>query len=166
MLALLHIEIENAKQISVVAPHLFELEARFAGERCETLRRVLIGIFRRDFLVGAEIKALAADMHTLFGLTYEINLDPAFGGIVNGVVPPLFEVEIGAELAVGAREQIQIELRGHAGAVVVGALQHLSILLQISADQKAAAPSHIVPYPPQKFLRRLWFKVANRGAGE
>lgn len=35
-------EIENAKQTRVVRPHPNKVESRFAGERCEFLRRILV----------------------------------------------------------------------------------------------------------------------------
>ena len=40
--------------------------------------------------------------------------------VVEGVMLEGGEIEVGAELAIDARQQIEIELRGDAGRVVIG----------------------------------------------
>ena len=46
------------------------------------------------------------------------------------------EIEIGAELAVDAGEQIEIELRGDAVGVVIGAIEDVGRLDEIDADDE------------------------------
>src|SRR2546423_15200567 len=53
------------------------------------------------------------------------------------------KIDLGVKLAVDTLQQIEIERRGDALLVVIGALQHLDILDQINADdQRSAATQH------------------------
>src|SRR6266446_5681027 len=133
-----HGEIENAKQVAVISPHSNKLKSCLAGEFDETFRSVFVGIFSDDFLSRMEMKLLVFNSHSLIDFADEIDLDPAFVRIVNRVMPPLSEIEIRSELAIRAREQIQIKLGGHTGAVVVSVFQDPSIFSQIDANQKPA----------------------------
>jgi hypothetical protein len=53
-------------------------------------------------------------------------------------VGKLVEVEVGRELAVDAGEEVEVEGRGDAAGVVVGALEHGGVLAQVDADEQAA----------------------------
>ena len=55
----------------------------------------------------------------------QMHLDARALAVEEGVMLEAAEVEVGAELAVDARQQIEIELRGDALLVVIGLLQHL-----------------------------------------
>src|SRR6266496_3833818 len=112
-------EIENAKPAAVISPHSNKLKSCLAGESDKALRGVFVGIFSDDFLSRMEMKLLVFNSHSLIDFADEIDLDPAFVRIVNRVMPPLSYIEIRSELAIRAREQIQIKLGGHTGAVVV-----------------------------------------------
>ena len=63
---------------------------------------------------------------------------------------PEREIEVRAELAVSPHEQVQIEFRGHAGAVVVGGLQNFAVFLKIDADDQAAAVAAEPANAPQE----------------
>ena len=52
-----------------------------------------------------------------------MHLDAVTLAIVEGVMAEAVEIEIGAELAVDAAQQIEIELRGDAGGVVIGGVE-------------------------------------------
>ena len=52
-------------------------------------------------------------------------------------VAPGARVEIGVGLAVGAREQVEVELRRHAATVVIGRDHDLRVLDQVHAQQEA-----------------------------
>ena len=51
----------------------------------------------------------------------------------------MIQIEICSQFAVDALQQIQIEFRSHACAIVVSGFQHLPVLLQIDADEEPAA---------------------------
>src|SRR5262245_35689172 len=69
----------------------------------------------------------------------EAHLDAAQQRIVNGIVLEAIAIEVGSELAIQAREQIQIELGRYAAAVVVGGVQHGCVLADVDADQERTA---------------------------
>ena len=79
------------------------------------------------FSPRAKMKFLAADMNRLVRLADQVHLDAAVALVVNRLVPPERKIEIRAELAIRPHEQIQIEFRGHAGAVVVGGFQNFAV---------------------------------------
>src|SRR6266478_2086842 len=83
-----HGEIENAKQVRVVGPHLHKLESRLAGEFDKTLRGVFVGIFSDDFLARTEMKCPVFNSRCLIDFANKIDLDPAFAWIVDRVMPP------------------------------------------------------------------------------
>ena len=58
--------------------------------------------------------------------------------IVEGMVLERGEIEIGAELAIDAGEQIEIELRGDAVGIVIGAIENIGRLDEIDADDEHA----------------------------
>src|SRR5262245_53645328 len=68
-----------------------------------------------------------------------MHLDAAQLAVVESAMPERSEVEIGAQLAVDAREQVEVELRRHPARVVVGGMQARRVLLEVDADQQAAA---------------------------
>ena len=92
-----------------------------------------------DRLAGPEAHDAAAHRHLLLALAHEVHLDAAEGGVVERLVTERAQVEIGAELAIDAREEVQVELRGDALRVVVGGVQPRRILLEIDPDQEPAA---------------------------
>ena len=59
--------------------------------------------------------------------------------VVNGAMTPAAEVKIRTKLAIGAREQVQVELRGHSRTVVVGALENRFWFFQIDSHEQSAA---------------------------
>ena len=76
-------------------------------------------------------------------LAGQMHLDAVALAVVEGVVLEACEIEIAAEFAVDAREQVEIELRGDAGGIVVGGVEHFGVLHQVDADdQRRAAPEH------------------------
>src|SRR5947209_5270149 len=98
-----------------------------------------------DRFAGAEIERAARDLHLLPFLAGEMHFDAMPLGIVEGMVAEACQVETAAELAVDAREQIEIELRRDAGAIIVGGIEDFRILHQVNADDKACAASQHAP---------------------
>ena len=75
----------------------------------------------------------------LLDLGDQVHLDAARAFDPDGPVREAREIEVGVELAVEAREQVQVEGGGHARGVVVGALEHARVLLEVDAHQEGAA---------------------------
>ena len=71
-----------------------------------------------------------------------MHLDAALLFVVDRTMPPPFNVEIAIEFLVDASEQIEIELRGHAEAVVVGAVQNRRVLFEIHTEKQPAPRSN------------------------
>ena len=76
------------------------------------------------------------------------------------------EIELGAELAVDARQQIEIELRGDALRVVVGLLQDLRVLHQIDADDEGRAAAEDAAGVAQERRRLVRLEIADGRARE
>src|ERR1043166_4640800 len=110
------------------------MEARLTREGDEAADRVFVRIFRQDFFARAKLKCAAADFHRLVDFTNQIKRDPAFGGIVRRVMLPVRQIETAVKVAIDVREEILVELRGYARAVVVRRLDDMSIFLEIDAD--------------------------------
>ena len=60
-------EIENAKELRVVRPHVRKTKVRLGGERRETFLAVLVGILGNDFLSGVKMKFMTGDVNRLIG---------------------------------------------------------------------------------------------------
>ena len=71
-------------------------------------------------------------------------------------------VGIAAQFAVDPHQQVLVELRGHAGAVVVGRLQHGWIFLEIDANDQRASLTDRLAYAGKKITRFGRGKVADR----
>ena len=76
------------------------------------------------------------------------------------------EIEIGAELAIDARQQIEIEFRGDTLGIVVGAVENLRVLDQIDADHEQRARAQHVAGMAQKFARFVRLEIADGRAGK
>ena len=71
------------------------------------------------------------------------------------------KIEIGAELAIDARQQIEIEFRGHAFGIVVGGTENLGVLDQIDADDEDRARAQRVGGMAQEFRRFMRLEIAD-----
>ena len=76
------------------------------------------------------------------------------------------EVEIAAELAVDAREQIEIEGGGDAARIVIGGDQDPLGLLQIDAEQEGAARPEQPRGIAEEGARLVMGQIADGRAGE
>src|SRR5262245_52950624 len=91
-----------------IGPYGDGVPPRAARERAEGVERVLVAVLGVDGLAGAEVDRAPGDSHLLPFLAGEVHLDAVTLGIVEGFVAEARQVEIGAELAVDAREQVEI----------------------------------------------------------
>ena len=64
--------------------------------------------------------------------------------IVNGLMTPALQIKIRTKLAIGAREQVQVELGGHPRAVVIGAFENRFRFFQIDSHEQTAARTNDV----------------------
>ena len=87
-----------------------------------------------------ELKGLAQGVHVdrLCGLADQVGLHGAGEHVVRAEVAPLGHVEVAAQLPVDAGEQVQVEVPGHALAVVVGTQQDLDVLLEVDERNRVA----------------------------
>src|SRR5262249_56409337 len=70
---------------------------------------------------------------------FEVHLDAMLRAVVERLVAEAVEIEIGAELAVDAAQQVEIEGGGDAGRIVIGGLEHPLVLDEIDADDEVRA---------------------------
>ncbi len=91
-----------------------------------------------DRLTRGEAKRFGADFYRLLALTHEANIHAMGRRIVERQMAELLEIEVAAQFAVDAAQQVQIEFGGHPLGIVVGRLDRGNILLQIDADEHAA----------------------------
>ena len=96
----------------------------------------------------------------------EMHLDAPGHRVVEGVVAEPVQVEVAAELAVDARQQVQIERRSHALGVVIGGVQDVRVFLQIDADQHGAARTDLAARHLEEGLGFVAPQVADRRARE
>src|SRR5512134_2915525 len=140
----------DAEQPVRVRPALARRKARSRAEALEFPDRVLVGVLRVYRLALAEADAAPADPDLLRFHAFQVHLDAAARRVVEGAVAERRQVEIGAELAIDASEEVQIESGGDAARVVVGGVEPRRVLLEIDPDQEAPSPAQLYPGARQK----------------
>ena len=95
-----------------------------------------------------------------------MHLDPPLGRVVERLVPEAACLEVRAQLAVDAREQVQVEARGHPFRVGVGRVQGRLVLLQVDADEQRAACADRAVDLPEEAQRLGGREVADGRARE
>src|SRR5438270_13996369 len=97
-------------------------------------------------------------------LADEIHFDATVAWIVDRLMPELGQIESGAQFAIDAREEIQIERRGDAGGIVVGGDERMRVPLQIDADHEAALRSQRARHAGEALPRLRRRQTADRRA--
>ncbi len=93
----------------------------------------------------------ARNPHGLIGQRDQVHLDAALARVPDGAVGEGREVEVGAELAVDAHEQVLVERGRHAERVVVGEQQLALGLDEVGAEeQRVARPAATPRIPAQE----------------
>src|SRR6266851_7958494 len=128
-------EIVDAEQCGGVGPGVDRAEARLRRQRAKLGDRVFVRIFGMDQFALGEMDVRAGDPSFLIGETADVDFDPPLDLVIEGDMLEPVDVEIAIELAVDPYEEVEVELRGYPGPVVVGGIEDLRILLQIDADQ-------------------------------
>src|SRR5574340_1755471 len=119
-----------------------------------------------DAFAGLELEAAAVDADALRRGGDQMHLDPAQLRVVEGVMAEGREVEIGIQLAVDPRQQVEVELRGNALAVVVGRVQLRRRFLEVDADQQPSFGTDDSGDAPQQIAGLAGIEVADTGTGK
>ncbi len=117
-------------------------------------------------LAFLEEKAMAAHAHPLGRAAHEAHLDARVLRVERRVVLELLDAEVGAELAVHALEQVQIEGRRQPQRIVVRSVEDARVLREVDANEKAPSlPAHS-PHRSEEHRRLTSIQVADGGARE
>src|SRR5437016_9033348 len=79
---------------------------------------------------------------------------------------PTSYIEIRTQLTIGTHEKVLVELRRHTGGIVVGALENISIFLEINADEQTSAVASEVHQAREKLARGFGLEIANGRPGK
>src|SRR5262245_20028447 len=96
-----------AEQFARVRPHAARLPIGRAGKVAELADRILVGILGVDALSRAEEDAPAPNLDALLFQADEVHFDPSVTRIIDGLVLERIQVEVGAKLAIDARQEIE-----------------------------------------------------------
>src|SRR5262249_46989636 len=94
----------------------------------------------------------------------KVHLHATLGVVVTGEVVETGEIEIGAEFAVDAREQVEIEGGGDAGGIVVGHAELMLGLLEVGGEQQGVAFEEHLPHLVEEALAGGTIEVADRAS--
>src|SRR5262249_35294205 len=106
-----------------VGPGCNRRPARAPGHPPERLDRVLVAVLGMDGLAGRELYHVTGNVDRLPPPAHEMHLDAAALAVVERPMAERLDIEVGSELAIDAREQIEVELRGHACGIVIGGVE-------------------------------------------
>src|SRR5690242_21926751 len=90
-----------------------------------------------------------------------MHLDAVAAAVEAGMVLEGGEIEIGAELAIDAGEQIEIEFSGHPFGVVIGRRQDRYIFDQIDADHQNGPLAQRSASMMQEFHRLVMLEITD-----
>src|SRR5271156_4486299 len=116
-----------------VGPGLNRRPAAAEGQRSEGVDGIFVTVLGVDGLAGTELDCFVADTHLLPPGAGEVHLNPMTFAVVEGVMLKGGEIEIGPQLAIDARQQIEVEFRSDALGIVVGAVENVGQLFKIDA---------------------------------
>ena len=149
-----------------VAPNLHGRPAAAVRQRRERGECVLIAVLGVDGLAGAKGDRRAMDFHLLPLGAGEVHFDPILLAIVEGMMLERSQIEVGAEFAIDARQEIEIEFCRHAFGIVVGRTQDIRVFDQVDADHQHRAGPKNGAGMAQKFGRLIWLEIADGRARE
>ena len=97
-----------------------------------------------------EIEASASDGNGLRFEADQMHLDAALNSVPSHIVGKAFQPEVTLELAIDAREQIQVERGGHLLPVVVGGKQGSNVPGEVDPHHRCASGTELPAHAPQK----------------
>ncbi len=154
----------HAEQLPRVGPDGRHLEPRRRRQQREAVQGELVGDLGEDGLAGGEPEPLARHLHRLRRRADQVHLDAAARRVVEGVVREGGRIEAGIQDAVEMAERVEVERRRHPLPVIVGRFEHGSVLLQVHADEQAAARPDGARDAVQERHRLVHGEVADGGA--
>ena len=137
-----------------IDPLRFAMEAG-AGRHGRWLGRgVFVRTFRPDGFAGfdADAQIGAGNVDSLAAQRAKMHFDAALFRVPAGFVSEFLEVEIGAEFAIDASEDVHVERGGDAGGVVVREQLCGDIFFEIGADEKRIARREDRADMPEKIV--------------
>src|SRR6266851_395985 len=132
-----------------VLPGFFYFEGGAGEEGFDGGGGELVAVLGVDGLAGGEVKGkfrattVCGDVDALGDERFEVHLDAGFGGVPDDLVAEGGGVEVGAEVAVEAGEDVEVEGGGGACGVIVGGEEGGLALVaagnEVGAEQKFVA---------------------------
>src|SRR5690606_33743901 len=126
----------QAEAFGLPAPAGGDFQPGTRGQRGEARIAVLVAVPDLDGLAGGEIEGMAGPVHAPGTQANQAGLDPLALGHVPRLVGESVQVEVGIQLPVEPRQQVEGECGGDAGGIVVGGLDHRRVLDQVDAHQR------------------------------
>src|SRR5688500_9590827 len=109
-----HREVMNREKTLRVDPAMLGNETGLRGEPAEILDRIFVRVLGVDGLAGAEVELVIPDSHALRDTAHEMHLDAPRIRVVVRAVLESRDIQVAAELAIDAREHVEIESGGDA----------------------------------------------------
>src|SRR5436190_22848091 len=156
----------DRKILTRVGPNSDGSPARAARQCHEVLERVFIAVLGMDGLFGGEIECAPGGSDVLAHLADEVHLDPVVLGIVEGAMVEGLEIEISVELAIDARQQVEIELCSEAGLVIVSGVKDAHLLHQIDSNDQGSVSSQHPPGVAQECAGFVRLEIADGRSGK
>src|SRR5215472_683069 len=144
-----------------VAPDVDRRPARALRERLKTFDRVFVAVLGMDGLAKPESDRLAVHAHFLPLQTGKMHFDAAAFAVVARMMLERGQIEIAAEFAIDAGEQVEIELRGDPFGIVVSRPQDRAVLDQIDPDNQNGSLAECHAGMTQELHRLMTFEVAD-----
>src|SRR5688572_27857333 len=143
-------QVRDAEEPLWVNPALLDPHPCRSRQLLQVVQRVLVRVLCPNGFPLREFKLALGYGYVLILLRYELHLHAAVDRIVEGMMPELTGLKIGAQLAVDPLEQVQVESGRHAASVVIGGLDRLRVLLQVRPQEHAASWTAEVGNSPQQ----------------
>src|SRR6185369_3829558 len=132
-------EMEDGEELLLVGPEARRQETGGSGKSGEAFDGMFVGKFGDDFLAVGKMELAVAEVDDLLTFAQQMHLDARSLVVVDRAMLPARQIEVRAKLAVRPHEHVEVELRGHAGAIVVGRFQDVAWFLEVDADDQPAA---------------------------
>src|SRR5215210_7605873 len=114
-----------------IAPGNQRLPAGAPRQRAEGIGGIFIAAFGVNGFTGTEVDAFAGHPHPLPPAAREMHFDAMTLPIVKGTMLETLEIECATELAVDAREKVEVEGARDARGIVISRVQDAAVLLQV-----------------------------------
>src|SRR5215813_1509515 len=149
-----------------VSPDACRRPAGAARERTEGVDRVLVAVFGVDGFAGAEFDRASGDLHLLTFAARKVHFDATALAIVESVMTERVEIEVGSELAVDARKQVEVEFRGDTRGVVVGSVEDARVLDEVDTDDQRGLGAQHAAGMAKESAGVMRFEIADGRTGE